>query len=90
MLTHARQVLNEHEVLTLLNYELSAYEECAHYHFTSVKPAKAADETGCNWRGADVEVDGSPSEAARRITKEVLDEVRDAYNVDRKTPTASP
>jgi hypothetical protein len=43
MLTHARihgkQILSEHDVLMLLNFELSAYEECADCHFTSVRPA---------------------------------------------------
>ena len=78
----ARQVLGEHDVLTLLNFELSAYEECAGCHFTSVKPAKVADETGCNWRDADLQVDGGATEAARKITRWVVDEVRDTYNVE--------
>ncbi len=79
---HARQVLSEHDVLTLLNFELSAYEECTECYFTAVKPAGAADESGCNWRGADVRVDGEASEAARRIAKAVVDEVRETYNVE--------
>ena len=79
---HERQVLSEHEVLMLLNFELSAYEECADCHFTSVKPAKAADETGCNWCNADLRVDGAATEAARKITRQVVDEVRDTYNVE--------
>jgi hypothetical protein len=79
---HARHVLSEHDVLMLLNFELSAYEECAECHFTSVKPAKVADETGCNWYGADLQMDGLATEAARKITEEVVDEVRETYNVD--------
>jgi hypothetical protein len=79
---HARHVLSEHDVLALLNFELAAYEECTDCHFTAVKPAGAADETGCNWRGADVRVDGEASEAARRIAKAVVDEVRETYNVE--------
>jgi hypothetical protein len=81
-LAHARQVLSEHDVLMLLNFELSAYEECADCRFTSVEPAKVADETGCNWRGAGVQLGGAASEAARKIAKEVVDEVRETYNVD--------
>ena len=86
MLTHARiqarQNLSERDVLMLLNFELSAYEECADCHFTSVRPAKAVDETGCNWRGADLQVEGQATDAARRITRQVVDEVRETYNVE--------
>ena len=78
---HARQNLSEHDVLMLLNFELAAYEECADCHFTSLRPAKVADETGCNWRDADLQVDGEATEAARKITEKVLDEVRETYNV---------
>jgi hypothetical protein len=68
-------------VLVLLNFELSAYEECAECHFTSLKPAKVADETGCNWCGADLQMEGEATQAARKITEKVLDEVRETYNV---------
>ena len=78
---HARQVLSEHEVLMLLNFELSAYDECADCHFTSVRTA-ARDETGSNWRDANLRVDGEASEAARGIARKVLDEVHEAYNVE--------
>jgi len=77
----ARQVLSEHDVLVLLNYELSAYEECAECHFTSVKPAKIADESGCNWRGADLEVEGNAPDTARRLSEHVVEEVREKYNI---------
>jgi hypothetical protein len=79
---HARQSLSEHEVLMLLNFELSAYDECADCRFTSVRPAQVADETGCNWRGADLQVEGQATDTARRITRQVLEEVRDTYNVE--------
>jgi hypothetical protein len=85
MLTHARirarQNLSEHDVLTLLNFELSAYEECADCHFTSVKLSGVVDESGCNWRGADLQLDGATTAAAHTITKQVVDEVRETYNV---------
>jgi hypothetical protein len=69
---HARQVLSEHEVLMLLNFELSAYDECADCHFTSVR----------NWRDANLQVDGEASEAARGIARKVLDEVHEAYDIE--------
>jgi hypothetical protein len=85
MLTHARiqarQNLSEHEVLTLLNFELSAYEECAGCHFTSVKLSGVVDDSGCNWRGADLQLGGAATEAAHKITKQVVDEVRETYNI---------
>jgi hypothetical protein len=67
-------------MLALLNFELSAYEECTACRFIAVKPAQA-DTAGCNWRDAAVKYDGEPTETARRIAQRVLDEVRDKYNV---------
>jgi hypothetical protein len=39
------------------------------------------DESGCNWRGADLQVEGQATDAARRITRRVVEEVRETYNV---------
>jgi hypothetical protein len=78
---HARQILSEHEVLNLLNFELSAYEECADCHFTEVEPS-IRDESGSNWRGAKLRAEGEMTEAARRIGRVVLDEVHEAYNIE--------
>ena len=80
-LVHARQVLSEHDVLSLLNFELSAYEECADCHFTSIRTA-IRDETGSNWRGASLHGDGDVTDTARKISRQVLDEVHEAYNVE--------
>jgi hypothetical protein len=77
----ARQILSEHDTLMLLNFELSAYDECADCHFTSVKTA-ARDETGSNWRGANVHVDGEMTGTARNIARQVLHEVRETYNIE--------
>jgi hypothetical protein len=78
---HARQILSEHDVLMLLNFELSAYEECADCHFTSVKPV-IRDESGSNWRGAGLQADGELTETARTISKQVLHEVHETYNIE--------
>jgi hypothetical protein len=86
---HLRQSLSEHDVLALLNFELSAYEECAGCHFAAITPAKVVDKTGCNWRSADLLAEGKATDAARAISREVIEEVRDAYNLDRTSPTAS-
>jgi len=78
---HAKQILSRHEVLDLLNFELSAYEECADCHFTAVEPS-IRDDTGSNWRGAKLQADGEVTEAARKITRQVLDEVHETYNIE--------
>lgn len=78
---HGRDILSEHEVLMLLNFELSAYEECADCHFTAVKPT-LRDESGSNWRGAKLHADGELTEAARKITAQVLHEVHETYNIE--------
>jgi hypothetical protein len=78
---HAKQILSEYEVLNLLNFELSAYEECADCHFTAVEPS-IRDESGSNWRGAKLQAEGEITEAARRIGRLVLDEVHEAYNIE--------
>lgn len=85
---HAKQILSEHEVLDLLNFELSAYEECADCHFTAVEPT-IRDESGSNWRGARLQAGGEMTETARKIGRQVLDEVHETYNIDRNIPTAS-
>ena len=80
-LSSGREILSVHDVLELLNFELSAYDECANCHFTSVK-ASLWDETGSNWHGASLHSDGPMTEAARRISRQVLDEVHETYNID--------
>jgi hypothetical protein len=40
-----RRTLSEADALTLLNFELSAYEECAGCRFDSVGPLKPARES---------------------------------------------
>jgi mono/diheme cytochrome c family protein len=74
-------MLNEHDMLMLLNFELSAYDECAGCHFTGLKPS-FRDETGSNWRGARLESEGAMTEAARNAARHVLDEVHEEYNLE--------
>jgi hypothetical protein len=78
---HPREILSAPELLMLLNFELSAYDECAGCHFTSVKPT-LRDETGSNWHGARLESEDKLSEAARGIAGHVIDEVHEEYNLE--------
>jgi hypothetical protein len=80
-LIRSREILGANDVVALLNFELSAYDECDGCHFTSVKPS-IRDESGSNWRGAAWHSDGPATEAARRISRQVLDEVHEAYNIE--------
>jgi len=78
---HARQILSGHDLLMLLNFELSAYDECADCRFTSIRRS-LRDETGSNWRGAHLESGGGLTDAARDAASHVLDEVHEAYNLE--------
>ncbi|HET7766913.1 MAG TPA: hypothetical protein VFK92_17640 [Burkholderiales bacterium] len=78
---HGRDILSERELLTLLNFELAAYDECADCHFTAIKPS-LRDESGSNWRGAHLESEGSITDAARSIASHVLEEVHEEYNLE--------
>jgi hypothetical protein len=77
----ARQILSEHDALMLLNFELSAYEECVDCHFTSVKTA-ARDGSGSDWYGAHLHAEGRMTEDARKIARQVLHEVRETYGIE--------
>jgi hypothetical protein len=78
--THPREILSAPDLLMLLNFELSAYEECADCHFTAIKRS-LEDETGSNWRDASLESEGSLSEAAKSIASHVVEEVHEEYNL---------
>lgn len=80
MKTHTlRQALSESDLIALLNWELSAYEECAGDHFTAVTPAFGAGD--CNWSGARLESDHALGADEQRITRLVVDETRRSYDV---------
>lgn len=74
-----RQALSEHDLLALLNWELSAYEECAGDHFTAVTPARGDAE--CNWSGARLESDHALGADEQLITRLVVDETKRNYDV---------
>ena len=75
----SRQALSESDLLALLNWELSAYEECAGDHFSAVTPASGAED--CNWSGARLESDHSLGPDEQRITRLVVDETKRSYDV---------
>jgi hypothetical protein len=74
-----RQALSESDLLSLLNWELSAYEECTGSHFTAVTPKFGDWE--CNWSGARLESDHALGADEQRITRLVVDETRRSYDL---------
>jgi hypothetical protein len=74
-----RQKLSESDLLALLNWELSAYEECAGDHFTAVTPASGGED--CNWSDARLESDHVLGADEERITHLVVDETKRRYDV---------
>ena len=74
-----RQALSESDLLALLNWELSAYEECDGCHFIAVTPAFG--DKACNWSSARLESDHALGAAEQRITRLVVDETKTSYDV---------
>ena len=74
-----RKSLSESDLLALLNWVLSAYEECAGCHFTAVTPASGDRE--CNWSDARLESDHALGADEQRITHLVVDETRHSFDV---------
>ena len=70
------QALSAKELLTLLNFELAAYEECDGCRFTSIRPMRERDDTGANWLDARVQADHRLGGEEHFIVRHVLEETR--------------
>jgi hypothetical protein len=68
----ARQPLYEHDLLQLLNWELSAYAECEGCRFTAI--------TANDGRGWDARVEGGAA-AAQTVARQVVVETRRAFDL---------
>jgi hypothetical protein len=71
-----RPVLSERDALSLLNFELSAYEKCADCRITSIRPVTVAAESGCD----------------RSVCRHIVDEVCGCFTIAapvRNIPTES-
>lgn len=80
--TPARQALNPHDLVQLLNWELAAYEQCRGCQFTSIRLVADAEDSGCNWRDARVHSDHRLGTEERRIIRQVIEQTRRQFNVD--------
>jgi hypothetical protein len=76
-----KQVLKEHALLQLLNWELAAYEECAGCRFTAVKPMRGGEDGAGNWTDARLEADHAPDLAERFIVRQVVSETRRVFDL---------
>jgi hypothetical protein len=79
--TNSRQVLNQHDLVQLLNWELAAYEHCAGTRFTSIRGMAKPDYSGCNWRNARLQSDHALDLTERNIVRRVLVQTRREFNL---------
>ena len=77
----SRPALSQHDLVELLNFELAAYEQFGGCHFTTVKPMPRPDESGCNWRVADLQADHRLDLVERGIVRRVIEQTRQEFNV---------
>ena len=76
-----RQSLNREELLALLNWELAAYEQCEGAHFSSIRPMRERDDTGCNWFDARVATDHKLGIDEYFIVRHVVEQTRQEFDL---------
>ena len=76
-----RQSLSKHELLALLNWELSAYEQCEGAHFSAIRTMAVPDDLGCNWLDARVVSDHPLGVDEHFIVRHVIEETRHEFDV---------
>ena len=75
------QTLSEKDLLALLNWELSAYEECDGCHFSSIRRMRDRDDAGANWLDARVQADHLLGIEERFIVRRVVEETRRQFEL---------
>ena len=75
------QALSGTELLALLNWELSAYEECNGCRFTSIRGMRDRDDTGTNWLDARVQADHRLEVEEHFIVRRVVEETRRQFEL---------
>ena len=70
------------ELLSILNNELSSYEELKYCHFET-PPMKllTPDEDGCNWSTIQVKYIGISDEEGRPVVERIVAHARKRYNI---------
>jgi len=77
----SRQALSQPELLQLLNWELSAYDQCEGCHFTAIEDLRGDPRPECNWSGAHLEHDHALDLAEHAIVQQVLAETRRIFDL---------
>lgn len=75
------QALSAKDLLALLNWELSAYEECNGCHFTSIRSMRDRDDTGTNWLDARVQADHRLGRDEHFIVRQIVEETRRQFEL---------
>lgn len=80
-----RKLISEEELLSILNSQLSKYEECKDCRFDT-PPLKLVelDKDGCNWSTINMRCSGIPPEISkicRSFAERIVFEARKKYNI---------
>ena len=77
-----RKFISVEELLSILNSELSKYEEFKNCRFEN-PPMKLLipDEDGCNWSTIQIRYEGVSAEAGRPIVERIIARARKKYNI---------
>ena len=75
------QALSRRDLLALLNWELSAYEECGGCQFTSIRSMLDRDDAGANWFDARVQSDHPLGVEEHFIVRRVVEETRRRFEL---------
>ena len=77
----AMQALSAKELVALLNFELSAYEECEGCRFTSIRAMGDRDDAGANWLDARMHADHRLGLEEHFIVRTVVEQTRRAFDL---------
>lgn len=77
-----RKIISEEELLSILNNELSKYEECRNCRFDN-PPLKLMepDKDGCNWSTIYMRCSGVSSDICWQFADRIVFEARKKYNI---------
>ena len=79
-----RKIVSEEDLISILNGELSKFDECKGCQFHSVSKLQVSDKDACNWSSSDVilRCGGVPAEICAKFTPKIIDAVRKKYNLE--------
>ena len=80
-----RNIIPEEELISILNKELSKYEECENCRINGVIKLAEEDRDGCNWSRAGVKLhcSGGGVGICESFASKVIYKVGEKYNVEK-------